>query len=93
MYSVKKSVRENQHHSLIMLTYVVLKDSVKQAKILLTTTAMFEPRISFTRTSKTAKFGNTENFCAILSWQTKLLNNFTKSPLFVSMTINSKRNT
>ena len=36
MYSTKKSIWENQHHSLIMSTWDVLKDIAKHANILLT---------------------------------------------------------
>ena len=37
-YSIKKSIWENQHHSLIMCTWAVLKDNAKKAKILLAIT-------------------------------------------------------
>ena len=37
-YQTKKLIWENQHHSSIMYTWGVLKDNVKQAKILLTIT-------------------------------------------------------
>ena len=37
-YQTKKLIWENQHHSSIMKTWGVLKDNVKQAKILLTIT-------------------------------------------------------
>ena len=37
-YSIKKLIWENQHLSLIMKTWDVLKDNVKEAKILLTIT-------------------------------------------------------
>ena len=64
-YSTKKSIRDNQHHSLTMCTWGVLKDNVKKAKILLTITrAMFESRISAGRTEK---LPYSENFC-ISSW-------------------------
>ena len=32
-YSTKKLIWENQHHSLIMFTWVALKDNVKQTRI------------------------------------------------------------
>ena len=37
-YLIKKSIWENQHHSLIMYTWDVLKDNLREAKILLTIT-------------------------------------------------------
>ena len=106
-YSTKKSVWKNQHLSLIMCTWGVLKDNVKQAKILLTIT---EPCLNpefpreqlknyharkicvFLRGLMTWKVMPRNVWKVIVSWQTRRLNNSTKYLLQALMTIISKKN-
>ena len=52
-YSIKKSIWENQHLSLIMYTWAALKDNVKKSKDIVDNhRAMFESRISAGGTEK-----------------------------------------
>ena len=105
-YSTKKAIWENQHLSLIMKTWDVLKDNVKLAKILLTIT---EPCLDhefprgelknyqtrkifvFLRGLTIWKVMPRNVWNGIVSWRTRRFNNSTKYLLHASMTIISKR--
>ena len=64
-YSIKKLMWENQHHSLTMFIWVVLKNNVKISKdIVDNCRTMFESRIS---AGATEKLPCSENLC-ISSW-------------------------
>ena len=97
---------ENQHHSLTMYTWDVLKDTVKQAKMLLTIT---EPclnqefpqeelkklpcseNLSFSSWSYDMEGMPGNVWNDIVSWQAGQLNNSTKYQLHALMTIISKK--
>ena len=105
-YSIKKSIWENQHLSLIMYTWAALKDNVKQAKILWTIT---EPCLNPEFPWGELKNYHARKICVslrgptiwkvmkrnvrndVVSWQTGRLNNSTKSLLHASMTTTSKK--
>ena len=101
-YSTKKSMWANQHHSLIMKIWVALKENARQANILQTITGIcsFESRISAGATEKlpfsgklsvTWKVMPRNVWNDIVNWQTKQLNNFSRSQLHVLTTTNSKK--
>ena len=91
-YSTEKLIWENQHHSLIMCTWCVLKDNVNEANILLTIT---EPCLNPEFPPKQLKNYHSRKICVslrglttwkvmpinvwndIVSWRTKRLNNST----------------
>ena len=105
-YSIKKSIWENQHLSLIMYSWAALKDNVKQAKILWTIT---EPCLNREFPRGELKNFHTPRFFVflhglmiwkvmrrnvwsdIVSWQTGRLNNSTKYLLHASMTTTLKK--
>ena len=105
-YSTKNLIWENQHLSLIMKTSDVLKDTVKQVKILLTIT---EPCLNPDFPQVQLKNYHARKICVslhgpsvwkvmprnvwndIVSWRTKRLNNSTKYQLHALMTIISKK--
>ena len=97
---------ENQHHSLTVYTWDVLKDKVKKAKILWTIT---EPCLNHEFPRAKLKSFHTLRILVflrglmiwrvmqrnvwndIVSWQTRRLNNSTKYVLHASMTTTSKK--
>ena len=105
-YSTKKSIWENQHLSLIMYIWAVLKDNVKKAKILWTIT---EPCLNrefpqeelknfhtpiifvFHHGLMSCKVMRRNVWSDIVSWRTRRLNNSTKYPLHASMTTTLKK--
>ena len=105
MYSTRKLVWENQHLSLIMKIWCVLKDKVKQAKILLTITEPclnpeflqeqlrnFHARKIWVslRGLVTWKVMPRNGWKDIVSWRTKRLNNSTKYQFHALMTTTFK---
>ena len=105
-YSIKKSIWENQHLSLIMYTWDVVKDNVKEANILL---KISEPCLKHEFPREQLKnYHSLKIFVFlhglmtwlvmqrsvwndIVSWQTRRLNNSTKYLLHASMTTTSKK--
>ena len=105
-YSIKKLIWENQHLSLIMYTWDVLKDNVKQAKMLWTIKEPFlNPEIL---QEQLKNYHSRKTFVSlrgptiwrvrprnvwndIVSWRTRRLSNSTKYLLHASMTTTSKK--
>ena len=105
-YSIKKLIWENQHLSLIMYTWDVLKDHVNLARILLTITEpCLNPRcpqeqlknhharkiLVFLHGLTIWKVMPRNVWNDIVSWQTRRLNNSAKYQLHALMTIIPKK--